>query len=68
MHDLPDAPWIRDAETNGIPFVPQPGCPVCGCEHPETYYLSGYHEIIGCDRCIKAVEACDYTDQEEEDL
>ena len=27
---LPDAPWIRDAELNGLPEDPEVECPVCG--------------------------------------
>lgn len=65
MNDLPDAPWVRDAELNGMPFTPQPGCPVCGWDEPEEFYINEYHEIIGCDHCVKAVEAYDYRTEEE---
>ena len=59
MPDLPDAPWIRDTELNGLPFEPEPVCPCCG-EEAETYYLDTWGGIIGCDRCVKAVDAWDH--------
>ena len=53
---IPDAPWIRDAELNGVPFDDEPVyCPLCGAEDPEKLYkIDG--EIIGCSECV---EECD---------
>ena len=59
MYDLPDAPWIRDAEMNGMPSDETPVCPVCGAE-TDTYYLDEYGDVIGCDCCIRAVDAWDH--------
>lgn len=67
MNDLPDAPWIREAETNGLlPFEPEPFCPCCGRE-AETYYLDKYGGIIGCDRCVMAVDARGHQNRCEEE-
>lgn len=40
---------------------PAPRCPVCG-EECETFYIFDETEIVGCDRCIEAVDAIDYAD------
>jgi len=36
-----------------------PTCPVCGKEM-ETLYSDIYGEIVGCDRCIRAVDAWEW--------
>jgi len=59
MENLPDAPWIRDAEINGVPDAPAPICPVCGDE-AEEFYLDRDGDVIGCDRCIRLIEAYYY--------
>ena len=59
MTQIPDAPWIRDAEINGMPDGDDVYCPVCGAENPETIYLQG-GEILGCDECVKRVDGYDY--------
>lgn len=52
--DIPDAPWIRDAERNGMPDAPEPVCPVCGWVPDEfAYYDPKSGDVIGCDRCIR---------------
>ena len=61
MIDLPDAPWIRDAEINGMPEAETIYCPVCGAEDPEDYFLDEYDQVIGCDCCIKRKDAYDWT-------
>lgn len=47
---LPDAPWIRDAEMNGMPDTVEVKCPVCG-EECETIYMID-REPFCCDRCF----------------
>lgn len=59
MDDLPDAPWIRDAETNGVPDEPLPNCPICG-EETEKFFLDRDGDIIGCEYCIRAVDSENY--------
>lgn len=58
-YDLPDAPYIREAETNGIPERKLYKCPICGEEYPERFYLS-HGEIVGCECCLNMVYAEDY--------
>lgn len=61
MRDLPDAPWIRDAEQNGMPEPEPYNCPVCGAECPEWLYRDKRnHEILGCDICLESIAADDY--------
>lgn len=60
---VPDAPWIRDAENNGMPDCPNPDCPVCGAKEVERFYFYKtdlYREILGCENCIlsEAAEDC----------
>lgn len=59
MIDIPDAPWIRDAEKNGMPEDPAPICPCCG-EETDRYYLDRDGDIIGCEYCIRSVDAYKY--------
>lgn len=65
MTSLPDAPWIRDAELNGIPEDPPCRCPVCG-EECETYYFTYERgvrgDVIGCENCIRELAAADCQD------
>lgn len=57
MTCLPDAPWIRDAELNGVPVADDEEytCPVCGVVTPDYIYLSN-HDVIGCSECIRRVD------------
>ena len=67
---IPDAPWIRDAELNGYPAGEDVEllCPCCGKE-AESYYLDSDDNIIGCEECIRCVDACEwYGDHKEDDL
>ena len=55
MSQLPDAPWIRDAERNGYP--PDDGeelcCPECG--NPcRKIYENRNGEAVGCNICVEA--------------
>jgi hypothetical protein len=56
---IPDAPWIRDAEQNGMPSSAPPVCPVCYQETDRFYIANGSNEIIGCENCIDSVDAWD---------
>ncbi len=60
MKDLPDAPWIREAETYGMPEVKPVCCPCCGQECDTFYYhwdrgVRG--DITGCENCTTAESA-----------
>ena len=51
MMDIADAPWIRDAELNGMPESKDVYCPICNEENPEWFYVQS-REIVGCSCCI----------------
>lgn len=53
---IPDAPWIREAELHGEPEEPAPICPCCG-EECDTYYADSRGDIIGCDNCVRKLDA-----------
>lgn len=61
MMDLPDAPWIRDAEINGMPDAPDIYCPVCGAKDPDYIFTDGDGtNAVGCDCCLKRHDAQDW--------
>ena len=69
MQDLPDAPWIREAEMNGMPpydYGPEPVCPICGREC-ETIYFNKDGEPFACDCCVKTKDAWEYQDEKKEE-
>ena len=66
MVQVPDAPWIRDAERNGYPDGPDIECPVCG-RKCETIYTDDADDVVGCDWCIHAEDAVDWYDRMREE-
>ena len=40
-----------------------PICPICGAE-TDTFKKDYYGDIIGCDECVKDVDAWDYVEDE----
>lgn len=55
----PDHPVIRAAERTGLAGGGQarwPICPLCGAE-TDTFYRDGRRKLVGCDRCVAAVDA-----------
>ena len=63
MKQIPDAPWIREAERNGVPDWPSVKCPVCG-EECEEIYLDNYRTACGCNRCISTQDAYEWLQDE----
>lgn len=58
-YDLPDHPVIQSMERTGYPDGKEPcfpRCPVCG-NACETIYKTNGYEIIGCDLCLRPVDA-----------
>lgn len=54
MIDLPDAPWIREAELYGMPDAPDVYCPICGAENPDDFFTDQTgSEVIGCSECMR---------------
>lgn len=62
MGQIPDAPWIREAEMNGVDYEPQPKCPVCG-EECETIYLDREGDPCGCEWCTSKVDSWEWYDE-----
>lgn len=52
---LPDAPWIVEAETWGMPEPEPVYCPNCGAEDPEGFIFTRgpFPEIVGCTECMR---------------
>ena len=51
MEQIPDAPWIRDAELNGYPSDPPVECPCCG-EECNTIYADQYGNVFACEHTV----------------
>ena len=65
MEQVPDAPWIRDAELNGYPSTDPVECPICGDECEEIY-SDMYGNVFGCDRCIISQDAYEWKEEQKE--
>ena len=59
-NDIPDAPWIREAEVYGMPEAETIYCPICGAEDPEDLWTDSDGEVVGCECCLKRVDAYDF--------
>ena len=53
IQQIPDAPWIRDAELNGMPDAPDVKCPYCDAINPDTFYVQN-GVVMGCSECMDA--------------
>lgn len=67
MSQLPDAPWIREAEMYGVPEPPPVHCPVCRKECEWIYVDAESDSAVGCDECIKKYPADDWYEKHKED-
>ena len=65
MMQIPDAPWIREAETNGVPDDDPVFCPVCD-EECETIYKDNFGEVFGCEHCISTQESYEWAFEQRE--
>ena len=66
MEQIPDAPWIREAERFGMPpYDPDPVCPICG-EDCTTVYMDMTGEVFACNWCLKEQDAWDWQQEENE--
>ena len=63
MDQLPDAPWIQDAELNGYPEAEPVECPICGWEC-ETIYMDRTGAVCGCERCMEKKDAWDWLEEQ----
>ena len=64
--DVMDAPWIREAERDGMPDAPDPTCPVCGREC-EAIYSDFCGDAVGCNECLLRWEPGDWWDEHREE-
>lgn len=62
---IPDAPWIRDAEQNGYPGDDPVECPVCG-EECDTIYADMYGNVVGCENCVMKQDAWEWDEERRE--
>jgi len=60
---IPDAPWIREAERDGMPSPPLIICPLCGAEC-ETVYVNG-DMVVGCNHCVKTIDSAEWAEETE---
>ena len=68
MAQLPDAPWIREAEMHGVPEPPPPvRCPVCRRECEWIFLDAKTDDPVGCDECIRKYPADDWQAREEDE-
>ena len=65
MNQLPDAPWIRDAEINGFGEPDPVECPVCGSEC-DTIYMDRDGDVFGCENCIIKTDAWFWAEEQKE--
>lgn len=66
MEQLPDAPYIQEAERYGLPpYDEPPKCPCCG-ENANTIYMDQYGNVFACDMCLREQDAYDWEMEERE--
>jgi len=67
-YQVPDAPWIREAERDGYPTADAVVCPVCGA-NCETVYWShtNWKEIIACNKCLREQDAYEWIEEQKGD-
>lgn len=69
MEQLPDAPYIREAERFGMPPYdddPEPTCPICGNEC-EIIYKDKDGTEFGCEHCIRTTDAREWAEEHKEE-
>ena len=61
MQEIPDAPWIREAERYGVPDRDPVHCPICNAECDWIFLQQG--DPVGCENCITQREADEWYDE-----
>ena len=64
MEQIPDAPWIRNAELNGVGDPPV-YCPCCG-EDCISVFKDRNGDVFACDRCIQEEDSLVWMEEEKE--
>ena len=68
MIEIPDAPWIREAETYGMPdYDWTPVCPLCGTRDVREAYYTPDGVLVACDACRDQLDKT-MTEEELEEL
>ena len=62
MEQIPDAPWIRKAETDGVGDPPV-HCPCCE-EECTTIYRDQWGNVFACNKCIEEQDAWEWAEEE----
>jgi len=62
VEQIPDAPWIREAELYGVPDRDPVRCPICGAE-ADTIYTDKNGDALGCEWCVSCEDAFDWWDE-----
>ena len=62
MEQIPDAPWIRKAERDGVGDPPV-HCPCCE-EECTTIYRDKWGNVFACDKCIEEQDAWEWEEEE----
>ena len=65
MERVPDASYIREAETVGY-GEENPICPICGQYCEEIYYTKVRSDPIACDRCLISRNAWEWQEEKKE--
>ena len=65
MAQIPDAPFIREAEQYGMPPFETIECPVCGKEC-DTLFFDHSGTLCGCERCMTQKDAWEWMEEEKE--
>ena len=63
--EVPDAPWIREAERNGYPSSPPVECPCCG-KDCTTVYKDAYGDVFACNWCVEIQDADEWAEEQRE--
>ena len=66
MNELPDAPWIREAERDGYPSPEPVHCPCCG-EECTTIYANSYGDVFACNWCLMEQDAWEWAEESKEE-
>ena len=62
MEQIPDAPWIRKAERDGVGDPPV-CCPCCE-EECTTIYRDQWGNVFACNKCIEEQDAWEWAEEE----
>lgn len=65
MEQIPDAPWVREAERDGMPPFNVVTCPCCGEECTEIY-ADQYGNVFACEHCLIVQDADEWDAEQRE--